>query len=726
MHRSISSKLRVSVASGDMDAAPTTVSAAGDATCDETVCEALGRFEVTLAAAVREVHVDVSAFKRGVERRVDEACQAQGPLAEAVQRLTQENLQLRSQLEALARLVEGLTGKGVDRSALEDRDSRGQIPMTLSQGMVNRSHGSPSTMVPNGPSESGSSGLGSGSSGSGASSSTSAHLSSREPMEDNMVNGHKGVDKTEDRNVAAVLENGHHKEQVSGQEAEEHKPHLPVSAMTRTCPESPTGPRRASVELKSPGHLLAGVTSPKARPDFLFKSDDSSFGEPHLPCTAITKTDSPVGPKPPAQSPALARKSPASTPKSPTYPIADVTTPKTALDALFSPAPALKRETPVSMHTFTLPDLSQGSESFSGQQMQVRSPVSSHAVQKENISVSLAPPHTPVSALSRTSPELSTAPAPNQSTAPPSWAPAAPTQSHATPIWSPSATTQPPATPTQSSATPTQAPAAPPSPSPAPKTPSQPVFEDTTPKASGEFPFKRGERAPAVKAVSPSLTRSMSFPATTEKLLPPRKVPPPGTDRSLDKFGSPNKFGGPNKLGGPDRLGGLDKFGGGGERKLQRSQTLPRNLGMQSKRSLFEGLASECDRSKAAGSKPKLQRSQSFNSASSIKAMLLEWCRSKTFSYQNIDIQNFSSSWCDGMAFAALVHSFFPLEFDYNTLNPANRKHNFEVAFTTAEEQADCVRLIEVEDMMVMGNKPDPMCIFTYVQSLYNHLKKFE
>ncbi|XP_055797724.1 smoothelin-like protein 2 isoform X3 [Salvelinus fontinalis] len=667
MHRSISSKLRVSVASGDMDAAPTTVLAAGDATCDETVCEALGRFEATLAAAVREVHVDVSAFKRGMERRVDEACQAQGPLAEAVQRLTQENLQLRSQLEALARLVEGLTGKGVDRSALEERDSRGQIPVTSSQGMVNRSHGSPSTMVPNGPSESGSSGLGSGSSGSGASSSTSAHLSSREPMDDNMVNGHKSVDKTEERNVAAVLENGHHKEKVSGQEAEEHKPHLPVSALTRTCPESPTGPRRASVELKSPGHLFAGVTSPKARPDFLFKSDDSSFGEPHLPCTAITKTDSPTGPKPPAQSPALARKSPASTPKSPTYPIADVTTPKTALDALFSPAPALKRETPVSMRTFTLPGLSQGSESFSGQQTQVRSPVSSHAVQKENISETLAPPHTPVSALSRTSPESPTAPAPNQSPAPPSWAPAAPTHSPATPtwapatpIWSPSVPTQSPATPTQSSAAPTQAPAAPPSPSPAPKTPSQPVFEDTTPKASGEFPFKRGERV-AVKAASPSLTRSMSFPATTEKLLPPRKVPPPGTDRS-----------------------------------------------------------------KAAGSKPKLQRSQSFNSASSIKAMLLEWCRSKTFSYQNIDIQNFSSSWCDGMAFAALVHSFFPLEFDYNTLNPANRKNNFEVAFTTAEEQADCVRLIEVEDMMVMGNKPDPMCIFTYVQSLYNHLKKFE
>lgn len=41
-------------------------------------------------------------------------------------------------------------------------------------------------------------------------------------------------------------------------------------------------------------------------------------------------------------------------------------------------------------------------------------------------------------------------------------------------------------------------------------------------------------------------------------------------------------------------------------------------------------------------------------------------------------------------------------------------------------KQADCLRLIEVEDMLEMGDKPDPMCVFTYVQSLYNHLKQFE
>ncbi|KAG7233319.1 hypothetical protein INR49_007224, partial [Caranx melampygus] len=117
-------------------------------------------------------------------------------------------------------------------------------------------------------------------------------------------------------------------------------------------------------------------------------------------------------------------------------------------------------------------------------------------------------------------------------------------------------------------------------------------------------------------------------------------------------------------------------FGPVGERRreLVRSQTLPRNIGAQARRSIFERLESEATNScpKPVDSKPKLKRSQSFgvSSASSIKQILLEWCRSKTIGYQNIDIQNFSSSWSDGMAFCALVHSFFPTEFDYTTLSP--------------------------------------------------------
>ncbi|NWV12660.1 SMTL2 protein, partial [Ptilonorhynchus violaceus] len=162
-------------------------------------------------------------------------------------------------------------------------------------------------------------------------------------------------------------------------------------------------------------------------------------------------------------------------------------------------------------------------------------------------------------------------------------------------------------------------------------------------------------------------------------------------------------------------------------RELVRSQTLPRTSGTQARKALFEKF--ERDDGKGKGeSRAKLKRSLSFGvaSASSIKQILLDWCRSKTMGYKHIDLQNFSSSWNDGMAFCALVHSFFPEAFDYNKLDPANRKQNFELAFTMAEKMAHCDRLIEVEDMMVMGHKPDPMCVFTYVQSLYSHLRHFE
>ncbi|MED6235384.1 hypothetical protein ATANTOWER_024927, partial [Ataeniobius toweri] len=77
-------------------------------------------------------------------------------------------------------------------------------------------------------------------------------------------------------------------------------------------------------------------------------------------------------------------------------------------------------------------------------------------------------------------------------------------------------------------------------------------------------------------------------------------------------------------------------FGQVGERRreLVRSQTLPRSIGAQARRSIFERLDSEAGNScpKPAG----LKRSQSFgvSTASSIKQILLEWCRSKTIGYQ--------------------------------------------------------------------------------------------
>ncbi|KTG44747.1 hypothetical protein cypCar_00022815 [Cyprinus carpio] len=260
--------------------------------------------------------------------------------------------------------------------------------------------------------------------------------------------------------------------------------------------------------------------------------------------------------------------------------------------------------------------------------------------------------------------------------------------------------------------------------------------------------------------------------------------------------------------------------------ELMRAQTLPKTSAAQARRAMIEKLENTggSGGNSAIAQVNKVQRSTSFGvpNANSIKQMLLDWCRSKTRSYEN-----FSSSWSDGMAFCALVHNFFPEAFDYSSLSPANRRQNFEVAFSTAEHEntssqslmwaflvslsslalyvpldllflssflplspvgvrvgswqtvrsfwmwriwcgcgsrtgsactrtsrsstgdwcrrawskpktpprvktqskrayANCMPLVEVEDMMIMGKKPDSKCVFTYVQSLVNHLRKHE
>ncbi|XP_074198566.1 uncharacterized protein LOC105080859 isoform X9 [Camelus bactrianus] len=134
-------------------------------------------------------------------------------------------------------------------------------------------------------------------------------------------------------------------------------------------------------------------------------------------------------------------------------------------------------------------------------------------------------------------------------------------------------------------------------------------------------------------------------------------------------------------------------------RELVRSQTLPRTSGAQARKALFEKWEQDTGAGKGKGeTRAKLKRSQSFGvaSASSIKQILLEWCRSKTIGYQHVDLQNFSSSWSDGMAFCALVHSFFPDAFDYSALSPTQRRQNFELAFTMAERCSSV--LVELEE----------------------------
>ncbi|RXM95671.1 Smoothelin [Acipenser ruthenus] len=124
-------------------------------------------------------------------------------------------------------------------------------------------------------------------------------------------------------------------------------------------------------------------------------------------------------------------------------------------------------------------------------------------------------------------------------------------------------------------------------------------------------------------------------------------------------------------------------------KEIMRSQTLPKTSATQARKAMIEKLekGSGSPANPAASRVVKVQKTSSFGvpNANSIKQMLLDWCRAKTRGYEHVDIQNFSSSWSDGMAFCALVHNFFPESFDYMALNPQNRRKNFEVAFTNAE-----------------------------------------
>ncbi|XP_065502872.1 smoothelin isoform X1 [Caloenas nicobarica] len=159
------------------------------------------------------------------------------------------------------------------------------------------------------------------------------------------------------------------------------------------------------------------------------------------------------------------------------------------------------------------------------------------------------------------------------------------------------------------------------------------------------------------------------------------------------------------------------------KKELMKAQSLPKTSASQARKAMMEKLQKEGGSSpNPAAARSPVQRSSScVTNANSIKQMLLDWCRAKTRGYEHVDIQNFSSSWSDGMAFCALVHNFFPEAFDYSQLTPQNRRHNFEVAFSSAEKHADCPQLLDVEDMVRM-REPDWKCVYTYIQEFYRCL----
>nr|XP_015209369.1 PREDICTED: smoothelin-like protein 2 isoform X2 [Lepisosteus oculatus] len=119
---------------------------------------------------------------------------------------------------------------------------------------------------------------------------------------------------------------------------------------------------------------------------------------------------------------------------------------------------------------------------------------------------------------------------------------------------------------------------------------------------------------------------------------------------------------------------------------LPRSRTAPRSSAGGTKKDILAKFQQSCPEGPVIPNF-KVQRSRraGVSDGSSVKQRLLQWCRKRTAGYPGVSIENYSSSWSDGLAFCALVHHFFPHAFDFSSLRAEDRERNFSLAFTTAE-----------------------------------------
>uniref|UniRef100_T1JE61 Calponin-homology (CH) domain-containing protein n=1 Tax=Strigamia maritima TaxID=126957 RepID=T1JE61_STRMM len=97
---------------------------------------------------------------------------------------------------------------------------------------------------------------------------------------------------------------------------------------------------------------------------------------------------------------------------------------------------------------------------------------------------------------------------------------------------------------------------------------------------------------------------------------------------------------------------------------------------------------------------------------------LLKWCQNQTVGYHGVDITNFSSSWNDGLAFCALLHSFVPNKMSFVGLEAKNKRRNFTMAFKVAESVGIPCSL-NVNDMIIRNENPDWHAVMDYVIAIY-------
>ncbi|XP_037666288.1 cytospin-B isoform X2 [Choloepus didactylus] len=100
---------------------------------------------------------------------------------------------------------------------------------------------------------------------------------------------------------------------------------------------------------------------------------------------------------------------------------------------------------------------------------------------------------------------------------------------------------------------------------------------------------------------------------------------------------------------------------------------------------------------------------------------LLKWCQKKTEGYANIDITNFSSSWSDGLALCALLHTYLPAHIPYQELSGQEKKRNLLLAFEAAES-VGIKPSLELSELLY-SDRPDWQSVMQYVAQIYKYFE---
>ncbi|KAE9394893.1 actinin-like protein [Gymnopus androsaceus JB14] len=104
----------------------------------------------------------------------------------------------------------------------------------------------------------------------------------------------------------------------------------------------------------------------------------------------------------------------------------------------------------------------------------------------------------------------------------------------------------------------------------------------------------------------------------------------------------------------------------------------------------------------------------------SAKEGLLLWCQRKTEPYKEVDVQDFSTSWSDGLALYMCANTLpSPDLLDYDKLDKADRHGNTRLAFQIAAEHLNIPQLLEVEDLCDSSH-PDERSVMTYIASFFH------